>query len=113
MHGTDGMTLYEFRLHLLERFDELVQILHIEHDGGLLAAAGLFGNFEEFAVAGFLEVDVERALTCVDGDAVHILSETTACIVTAHGGWTRWLCRTAEPSRTHEFTILRWSTREI
>lgn len=68
----------ELRLHLVQCVDELLEILGIEHDRRLLSAAGLLGDLEELSVAGFLQVDVERALLGVDRHGMKILREVAA-----------------------------------
>ena len=88
----------QLRLHFLECGDKGIKIFDVEHDGRLLATTGLFGNLKEFAVTGFLQVDVKRPLTCLDGDRVHILGKlsSASAIVVRTGSrtwcrWARWL----------------------
>lgn len=70
-------------LHFLECFYELLQIFCIEHDGGLLAAARLLAYLEELTVAALLQIDVERALTTMNGNAVYFVSKTAVTAATA------------------------------
>lgn len=79
--------LHQFRLHLLERLDKLGQIFHIKHDGGFLSSAGLLRHLEELSVAGLFEVDIKRALACMDSHRVDIL-RVTAAVVAAGAGRT-------------------------
>lgn len=96
--------LRKFRLHLVECRDELIEVLSIEHDGRLLAAAALLRDLEELAVAALLEVDVEGALLRVDRHAVKIVREGTvssaatlaAAVTAAVTMWTWSWCRSTK-----------------
>lgn len=104
--GKDGVLITiegsHVALHFVERLDELIEILGVEHDGRFLTAARLLGNFEELAVAGFFQVDIERALFGVDRHGVKIVREAaiapiaTAMMWARRVGWSR--------------TIIHWRT---
>lgn len=81
------LLLRELRLHFLEGLDELWQIFDVEHDRRLLAAAALFADLEELTITGLLEVDIERALACVNRDAVHVISKVSATATRTRRTW--------------------------
>ncbi len=84
------LPLYQFRLHFLECLDELWEIFDVEHDRRLLTTAALLADLEELAVTRLFEVDVERALASVDGDAVHIIRKVAASAASARWTWGAW-----------------------
>lgn len=77
------------RRHLLESSDELLQIFGIEHDRRLLSAAGLLGYFEEHAVAGLLQVDIERPLLGMNRDGMNVIRESALSAALECRSWCR------------------------
>ncbi len=85
--------ILHFCCHLLERSDELLQILGIKHDGRLLSATGLLGHLKEHTVAGLLQVDIERALLSVNRDGMNIIRESALSTALECRSWCRCVLR--------------------